>query len=48
LRANRLNLDTGAVYGGPLSAAAFDNNQAGPFAYLNDLGEERAPAVLRR
>ena len=47
-RANRLNLDTGAVYGGPLTAAVFDNDQRGPIAFLNDLGEETAPTVFRR
>jgi serine/threonine protein phosphatase 1 len=30
----RLNLDTGAVYGGPLSAAAFAADQAAPIALL--------------
>ena len=30
----RLNLDTGAVYGGPLSAAAFTAEQAAPIALL--------------
>jgi serine/threonine protein phosphatase 1 len=34
LRANRLNLDTGAVYGGPLTAAAFEAAQADPIAFL--------------
>ena len=34
LRANRLNLDTGAVYGGPLSAAVFDDGQTNPIAFL--------------
>jgi serine/threonine protein phosphatase 1 len=34
LRGNRLNLDTGAVFGGPLSAAAFDDTQAAPLAFL--------------
>jgi serine/threonine protein phosphatase 1 len=31
---HRLNLDTGAVYGGPLSAAAFTAEQAAPIAFL--------------
>jgi len=31
---HRLNLDTGAVYGGPLSAAAFTADQAAPIAFL--------------
>ncbi len=34
LRSNRLNLDTAAVFGGPLTAAVFDDTQTGPLAYL--------------
>jgi serine/threonine protein phosphatase 1 len=34
LRDNRLNLDTAAVFGGPLTAAVFDETQTGPLAYL--------------
>jgi diadenosine tetraphosphatase ApaH/serine/threonine PP2A family protein phosphatase len=34
LRANRLNLDTAAVYGGALTAAVFDDTQTEPLAYL--------------
>jgi serine/threonine protein phosphatase 1 len=34
LRPNRLNLDTAAVFGGPLTAAAFDDTQTEPLAYL--------------
>jgi serine/threonine protein phosphatase 1 len=34
LRNNRLNVDTGAVYGGPLTAAAFAGGQAAPIAFL--------------
>jgi|SRR5579862_1462586 len=34
LRANRLNLDTGAVFGGPLTAAAFDDTQNAPVAFF--------------
>jgi len=34
LRSNRLNLDTGAVYGGPLTAAVFDTAQAKPIAFI--------------
>jgi serine/threonine protein phosphatase 1 len=34
LRSNRLNLDTAAVFGGPLTAAIFDETQTGPLAYL--------------
>src|SRR6185295_12580171 len=41
LRRRRLNLDTAAVMGGPLSAAAFDGTQAPPLAFLTDEGAER-------
>lgn len=34
LRSNRLNVDTGAVYGGPLTAAAFAAGQTPPIAFL--------------
>jgi serine/threonine protein phosphatase 1 len=34
LRSNRLNLDTGAVYGGPLTAAVFDATQQNPIAFF--------------
>jgi serine/threonine protein phosphatase 1 len=34
LRANRLNIDTGAVYGGPLTAAVFGNDQSGPLDFI--------------
>jgi serine/threonine protein phosphatase 1 len=34
LRSNRLNLDTAAVFGGPLSAAVFDDNQTNPISFL--------------
>jgi serine/threonine protein phosphatase 1 len=34
LRSNRLNLDTAAVFGGRLSAAAFDDTQTAPIAIL--------------
>jgi serine/threonine protein phosphatase 1 len=35
---NRLNLDTGAVFGGPLTAAVFDEDQVGPIAFITDDG----------
>ncbi len=38
LRRHRLNLDTGAVMGGPLTAAAFSDNQTGPLCFLTDSG----------
>jgi serine/threonine protein phosphatase 1 len=34
LRTNRLNLDTGAVFGGPLTAAVFSDAQTDPIAFL--------------
>jgi serine/threonine protein phosphatase 1 len=34
LRSNRLNLDTAAVFGGPLTAAVFDDTQTKPLKYL--------------
>ena len=44
LRRRRLNLDTAAVMGGPLSAAAFDDTQAPPLAFLTYGGVERGSA----
>jgi diadenosine tetraphosphatase ApaH/serine/threonine PP2A family protein phosphatase len=38
LRPNRLNLDTGACFGGPLTAAAFDDTAATPLAFITDNG----------
>jgi Calcineurin-like phosphoesterase len=34
LRPNRLNLDTGAVFGGPLTAAVFEETQARPISFI--------------
>jgi serine/threonine protein phosphatase 1 len=34
LRANRLNLDTGAVFGGPLTAAVFEPDETGPKRFV--------------
>ena len=36
LRANRVNLDTGAVFGRPLTAAVFENGQTKPIAFLQE------------
>jgi serine/threonine protein phosphatase 1 len=33
-RGNRLNIDTGAVFGGPLTAAIFDETQTEPLGFL--------------
>lgn len=38
LRKRRLNLDTAAVLGGPLTAAAFDDSRPEPLGFLTDLG----------
>jgi serine/threonine protein phosphatase 1 len=37
-RANRVNLDTGACFGGPLTAAAFSPDKLSPLFYLNSDG----------
>jgi serine/threonine protein phosphatase 1 len=34
LRRNRLNIDTGAVFGGPLTAAVFTANQTDPINFV--------------
>ena len=38
VRPNRLNIDTAAVYGGPLTAAVFTDDATGPVAFLTDRG----------
>jgi serine/threonine protein phosphatase 1 len=43
LRAHRLNLDTGACFGGELTAAAFTDAAAPPFLFINHLGETWQP-----
>jgi serine/threonine protein phosphatase 1 len=35
---NRLNIDTGACFGGPLTAAVFDDSRIGPLAFIIDDG----------
>src|SRR5262245_22742088 len=45
LRRRRLNLDTAAVMGGPLSAAVFDDAQAQPLGFLTDRGAGRVTAA---
>ncbi|WP_283809611.1 metallophosphoesterase family protein [Bradyrhizobium manausense] len=39
LRANRLNLDTGACFGGPLTAAAWSGSRRRPMMFITDAGE---------
>jgi serine/threonine protein phosphatase 1 len=47
LRPNRLNLDTAACFGGPLTAAVFDDSRIGPLAFLTDDGQVvPAPPVV--
>jgi serine/threonine protein phosphatase 1 len=46
LRHNRLNLDTGAFFGGPLTAAAFDESMVGPSIFITDAGTRTTPAAL--
>lgn len=43
LRANRLNVDTGACFGRQLTAAMFSNRQRRPMMFVNDLGETWKP-----
>jgi serine/threonine protein phosphatase 1 len=43
---NRVNLDTMAVLGGPLTAAVFDEKTTGPFAFITDDGKiVKAPKI---
>jgi serine/threonine protein phosphatase 1 len=39
LRPNRLNIDTGACFGGPLTAAVFSEETASPSYFIKDSGE---------
>lgn len=48
LRRNRLNIDTAAVLGGPLTAAVFTSDRTEPIAYLTHLGSETEAATLPR
>lgn len=46
---NRVNLDTAAVIGGPLTAAVFDDTRAEPVAFMTDRQRRRwLDRVLRR
>jgi serine/threonine protein phosphatase 1 len=38
VQANRVNLDTGACFGGPLTAAAFSSDQLSPLFFVNSEG----------
>jgi serine/threonine protein phosphatase 1 len=38
LKPNRVNLDTGACFGGVLTAAVFDGSRVGPLAFIRDDG----------
>jgi serine/threonine protein phosphatase 1 len=48
LRANRLNIDTGACFGGPLTAALFSNDEVLPTLFLNSDGRFWRPKPIRR
>lgn len=39
LRPNRLNIDTGACFGRPLTAALFSDLKTAPLMFINDLGQ---------
>jgi serine/threonine protein phosphatase 1 len=43
LRRHRVNLDTGACLGGPLTAAVFSDSETGPICFITDSGERIAP-----
>jgi serine/threonine protein phosphatase 1 len=43
LRRNRLNLDTGACFGGPLTGALFSSAAVDPIMFVNDSGEISRP-----
>lgn len=48
LRPNRLNIDTGACFGGPLTAAVFSTLTVDPLMFVNDSGEISRPVITRR
>jgi serine/threonine protein phosphatase 1 len=43
LRPNRLNIDTGACFDGPLTAAAFSDKEYAPLFFITDSGEISTP-----
>jgi serine/threonine protein phosphatase 1 len=47
LRSNRLNLDTGACFGGPLTAALFTDEYVLPTLFMNSHGDVWRPASPR-
>jgi serine/threonine protein phosphatase 1 len=47
LRSNRLNVDTAAVLGGPLTAAVFNDERVEPIAFLTDFGSETEVVIAR-
>lgn len=47
LRPNRLNLDTAASYGGPLTAAVFEGTMRGPKAFITDDGRVTPAPEIR-
>lgn len=47
LRPNRINLDSGACYGGPLTAAVFEAKMRGPKAFITDDGKVTPAPHLR-
>jgi serine/threonine protein phosphatase 1 len=46
LRLNRLNIDTGACFGGPLTAAVFSDAVVTPLFFIKDTGEIISPGEL--
>jgi serine/threonine protein phosphatase 1 len=45
LRSNRVNIDTGACFGGPLTAAAFTGERISPLFFINDKGQRSTPGI---
>lgn len=43
LRPNRVNIDTGACFGGPLTAAVFSDKERPALSFINDTGEIAIP-----
>jgi serine/threonine protein phosphatase 1 len=43
LRPSRLNIDTGACFGGPLTAAVFSEEESTPLFFISDSGEISTP-----